>query len=196
MIRIILLLAIAAALFSCNQTNQLYDKPYFDFDSLVNKQITSLVSAKASLTKSVLLNGKQDQSTVTADSSVVAHELDVFSQLDFINKPLYRDGYEIQDGEKDTQSNLIIRKYVAKSPSPVPFVTFYYQDEFRHLKKIESVYQENNTLYSTQRQLRLEFDDLTGTVLISRYSLFGNQKMILNDSVKFSIEGTFLPGTH
>lgn len=196
MIRIILLLAIAAALFSCNQTNQLYDKPYFDFDSLVNKQITSLVSAKASLTKSVLLNGKQDQSTVTADSSVIAHELDVFRQLDFINKPLYRNGYEIQDGEKDTQSNLNIRKYVAKSPSPVPFVTFYYQDEFRNLKKIESVYQENNTLYSTKRQLRLEFDNLTGTVLISRYSLFGNQKMILNDSVKFSIEGTFLPGTH
>ncbi len=183
-------------LVSCNKTNQVYDKPYVDFDSLINSQITSLVRAKSSLTKSVLLDGKSDQSTVTLDSAIVAHELDVFRQLDFINKPLYRNGYEVIDGEKDTRSNLITRKYKSKNPSPIPIVIFYYHNDFSNIKKIESVYQEDNTLYSTRRELLLEFDDASGAQLLTRYSLKGIQKMILNDTVMFSIEGSFTPGRH
>ncbi len=181
---------------SCDQKNQEYDKPYFDFDSLVNVQITALVKAKASLTKSVVLDGKSDQSTIKVDSAMVAHELDVFRQLDFINKPLYRTNYQITEGEKDTQSNLITRKYKAKDAAPVSVVTFYYHNNFKQLRKIESEYQEDNTLYSTKRILQLEFDDASGTVLLSRYTLRGSQKMILNDSVKFSIEGVFSSGLH
>jgi hypothetical protein len=183
-------------LVSCNKTNQIYDKPYVDFDSLINSQITSLVQAKSSLSKSVMLDGKSDQSTITIDSAIVAHELDVFRQIDFINKPLYRNGYEVIDGEKDTRSNLTTRKYKSKNPSPIPIVIFYYHNDFSNILKIESVYQEDNTLYSTRRELLLEFDDASGTELITRYSLKGMQKMILNDTVMFSIEGSFTPGLH
>jgi hypothetical protein len=189
-------LGIAWVLVSCNKTNQVYDKPYVDFDSLINSHITSLVQAKSSLTKSVVLDGKSDQSTITLDSAIVAHELDVFRQLDFINKPLYRNGYEVIDGEKDTRSNLTTRKYQSKNPSPIPIVIFYYQNNFSNIKKIESVYQEDNTLYSTRRELLLEFDDASGTQMLSRYALKGIQKMILNDTVKFSIEGSFVSGQH
>lgn len=194
--RTFIFIGLVFVLVSCNKTNQVYDKPYVDFDSLINSQISSLVRAKSSLTISVLLDGKSDQSTVTLDSAIVAHELDVFRQLDFINKPLYRNGYEVIDGEKDTHSNLTTRKYQAKNPSPIPIVIFYYQNNFSNIKKIESVYQEDNTLYFTRRELVLEFDDASGTQLLTRYSLKGMQKMILNDSVMFSIEGSFTPGLH
>jgi ribosomal protein S8 len=189
-------LGLVLVLASCHKTNQVYDKPYVDFDSLINSQISSLVKANSSLTKSVVLDGKSDQSTITIDSAIVAHELDVFRQLDFINKPLYRKGYEVIDGEKDTHSNLTTRKYQAKNTSPIPIVIFYYQNNFSNIKKIESVYQEDNTLYSTRRELLLEFDDASGTKLLTRYSLKGIQKMILNDTVMFSIEGSFTPGLH
>lgn len=189
-------LGIVFVLVSCNKTNQVYNKPYVDFDSLINSQITSLVKVKASLTKSVMLDGKSDHSTVKIDSSIVAHELDVFRQLDFINKPLYRNGYEVIDGEKDTRSNLTTRKYKSKNPSPIPIVIFYYHNDFSNIIKIESVYQEDNTLYSTRRELLLEFDDASGIKLLTRYSLKGMQKMILNDTVLFSIEGSFKPGLH
>lgn len=194
MVRTLFFLVIAFIHVSCNKTNQVYDKPYVDFDSLINSQIKSLVRAKSSLTKSVVLDGKSDQSTITIDSAIVAHELDVFRQLDFINKPLYRNGYEVIDGEKDTRSNLTTRKYKSKNLSPIPIVVFYYHNDFFNIKKIESVYQEDNTLYSTRRELLLEFDDASGTQLLTRYSLKGIQKMILNDTVMFSIEGSFTSG--
>ncbi|MEQ1584645.1 MAG: hypothetical protein ABL895_02110 [Cyclobacteriaceae bacterium] len=195
-VRFLFFLTVVIACVSCNQTNLKYDKPYFDFDSLINTQVAELVKANASLSKTVSLDGRSDQSTMKIDSAILAHELDVFRQLDVINKPLYRDAYEILDGEKDRRSNLIVRQYKSKNPSPVPFVNFYYQNDFLHLKKMESYYVENNTLYSTKRQLQLEFDDTSGKLLLSRYILTGTQKMILSDSVKFSIEGSFLPTTH
>jgi hypothetical protein len=183
-------------LVSCNQTSLKYDKAYFDFDSLINSQVTSLAKTNASLSKTVLLDGKSDQATMRIDSAILAHELDVFRQLDLINKPLYRDAYEITDGEKDSRSNLLVRTYRSKKGSPVPFVNFYYQKDFLHLKKIESYYIENNTLYSTKRKLQLEFDDTSGHLLLSRYELTGTQKMILSDSVKFSIAGSFTSTLH
>lgn len=195
-VRSLFFLIAVIACVSCNQTNLKYDKPYFDFDSLINTQIASLVKVNASLSKTVSLDGKSDQSTMKTDSAILAHELDVFRQLDVINKPLYRDAYELSDGEKDSRSNLLVRRYKSKNPSPVPFVNFYYHNDFQHLKKIESYYFENNTLYLTKRNLQLEFDDTSGTLLLSRYELTGTQKMILSDSVKFSIAGSFMPAVH
>jgi len=195
-LRFLFFLISIITLVSCNQTSLKYDKPYFDFDSLINSQVASLVKANASLSKTVLLDRKSDQATMKIDSAIIAHELDVFRQLDLINKPLYRDAYEITDGEKDSRSNLLVRTYRSKRTSPVPFVNFYYQQDFLHLKKIESYYVENNTLYSTKRKLQLEFDDSSGHLLLSRYELTGTQKMILSDSVKFLIKGSFTPTLH
>jgi hypothetical protein len=177
---------------SCNKANLKYEKPYFDFDSLINAQSIALVSAGTTLSKSVSLNGTQDLSTVKTDSVVMAHELEVFRQLDVINKPLYRTAYDIVDGDRDLRSNLLMRTYKAKNPSPVPFITFYYLHDLNHLKKIESVYHENNTLYLTERTLYLEFDDISGLPSLTRYKVSGKQKMVLSDSVLFSIEGEFL----
>ncbi len=177
---------------SCNKSNLKYEKSYFDFDSLISSQSVALVKAGTLLSKSVSLNGKQDQSSIQTDSTLMAHELEVFRQLDVINKPLYKSAYVILGGDKDSRSNLRIRTYKSKNPSPVPFITFYYLNDWKHLKKIESVYQEDNTLYSTERHLQLEFDDRAGIPLLSRYNVTGKQKMILSDSVLFSIEGSFL----
>ncbi len=183
----------AVLLTACNKQNEKYDKAYFDFDSLVNAQVDVLAKAHSTLAKSVSLDGKVDQSSHATDSTLLAQELDVFRQLDLINKPLYRNTYEVIDGEKDTQSNLRVKRYKAKTPAPIAFVTFYYHDDFTQIKKIESVYQETNSLYATKRQLRLEFDDSTGTMVLSKYRMTGSQKMILSDSVKFTIEASFIP---
>ncbi len=193
MARCLCLFATIILLAACNKQNEKYDKAYFDFDSLVSAQVKVLAKAHSTLTKSVSLDGKVDQSTPATDSTLLAQELDVFRQLDLINKPLYRNTYEVTDQEKDTQSNLSIRKYKAKTPVPVAFVTFYYHNDFTQIKKIESVYQETNSLYATKRLLQLEFDDSTGTMMLSKFSMTGSQKMILSDSVQFTIEASFTP---
>jgi hypothetical protein len=181
---------------ACNRTSLQYDKAYFDFDSLINVQISSLQKAQPTISKKSVINGKEDDSSFTTDSLKLSNELDVFRQLDLINKPLYRNAYEIKDGEKDTKSNLLIRSYTAKSPSPVPIVKFYYRSSPRELKKIESVFHEENALYDTRRNLVLEFDDSSGSLLLSGYQLSGTQKMILNDTVNFSVKVSFSSAKH
>lgn len=187
--RILFFLGCGVFMVACRQAGKQYDKPYFDFDSLINAQHAALLQQPVTLSKTVVLDGKQDQFSFSVDSASLAHELDVFRQLDIINKPLYAKTYHITDGEKDTHSNLMMRKYVARNPAPIPGVTFYYQDRFDQLRKIESEYNENNTLYSTHRKLVLEFDNSSGKFLLTRYRLTGSQKMILSDSVLYTIEG-------
>jgi hypothetical protein len=194
--RFLLICSCAFIFSSCNRANQKYDKTYFDFDSLINVQVTGLLKTQSIISKKSVINGKEDDSSFVPDSLKLANELDVFRQLDLINKPLYRNAYEIKDGVKDTKSNLLIRSYTTKAPSPVPFVKFYYQSSPHGIKKIESVFQEENTLYNTRRNLLLEFDDSSGSWLFKRYQLSGIQKMILNDTVNFSVSVSFSSGKH
>jgi hypothetical protein len=183
------ILLLAISFIACKQANLKYDKPYFDFDSLVNVQIEKNSINKDSIHKVAVIDGKQDRSVFIIDSLRLAHEWDVFRQLDVINKPLYKGNYEITEG-KDTKSNLQVRTYQSKIKSPVPFVRFYFQNEFKNIKKIESNYEEKNSLYFTKRDLMMTLDDLSGESLIKNYSITGSQKMILSDSVKFSIRGS------
>jgi hypothetical protein len=183
------ILLLAISFIACKQANLTYDKPYFDFDSLVNVQIMKISNTKDSIRKDAVIDGKQDHSSFLIDSTRLAHEWDVFRQLDVINKPLYKGNYEITEG-KDTKSNLQVRTYQSKINSPVPYVRFYFQNDFKNLKKIESNYQEENALYFTERDLMIELDDVLGEPLFKRYSIMGSQKMILSASVKFSIHGS------
>jgi hypothetical protein len=187
--KILLLLLIGSSFTACKQSTLTYDKPYFDFDSLMTKQVTLLSKSNDSIKKVANMDGKEDTASFVADSTALAHELDVFLQLDIINKPLFKSAYSYLANEKDLKSNLSVRTYRLneKVKSPVSFVRFYYLDDFKNIKKIESSFQEQNTLYFSKRNLRLEFND---EMLLKAYSISGVQKMILNDSVKFTVSGS------
>jgi len=183
--------ACVVLLFSCDRQNLKYDKPYFNFDSLVNNQVQQIASAKARVIKKTFLNGKNDSTILLPDTTHWKHELDAFQQLDVINKPLFKGNYQAINQEDD-HSNLLVRSFTTKMKSPVPEVKFFYQDGYMKLKRIESVFNESNVLYSTSRKLTLEFEEQQGMAMISKYRVQGFQKMILSDSVKFSIEGKLL----
>jgi hypothetical protein len=180
---------LGSMLFSCQQANKKYDKPYLDFDSLVNVQIRYFASRKDSIHKIASIDGKQDESTFLVDSSKMAHEWDVFRQLDVINKPIYKGHYLVTE-EKDTKSNLTVRSYTADIKSAVPMVRFYFQNDFSNLKRIESRYVEQNALYYTDRDLILSLNGEPGRAFVYDYSIRGLQKMIFSDSVLFSIRGS------
>ncbi|MCU0369030.1 MAG: hypothetical protein MUF39_09400 [Cyclobacteriaceae bacterium] len=195
-----LLVFVSAALLliGCNRSNLKYEKPYIDFDSLVNQQVSLLLNEKISIQKHAELNGKIDDTTFTPDSLHLANELEIFRQLDVINKPIHRTSYTITDGEKDIKSNLLIYSYTFNPKGPqdrsaVSFIRFYYMSSPLNPKRIEAVYREENTLYVTERKLFMEFDDITGKNLLSKYKMEGMQKLILNDSTHFFIESTLTP---
>ncbi|MFN8888607.1 MAG: hypothetical protein ACK5WF_14195, partial [Cyclobacteriaceae bacterium] len=130
---------------SCKQSNEVYVKPYFDFDSLIHTQIQARAIQQKTIFKVASINNQKDSSSFQVDGTKLAHEWDAFLQLDVINKPMYKNNYEITE-RPDEKSNLTIRSYQAKIPSSVPFVHFYYQGSFANLKRIESTYVEKNVL--------------------------------------------------
>jgi hypothetical protein len=188
----ILTAASAAFLVSCNPVKLVYDKPYFDFDSLVEVQTKLIGTQNDSIKKIAAIDGKTDVSTFMVDTTGMKRELEVFKQLDVINKPLFKNAYALSNAIKDAKSNLLVKNYTIKkthkSKSPVPYVRIYYLNEFRHIKKIEALYKENNLLYSTHRYLVMEFDEAGNKLKLNNYLIKGFEKMILNDSVGFSIE--------
>lgn len=163
-------------------------KRYLDMDSLVNVQVKYLTQSKATLEKKATIGDKTSSSTAVPDSTSWSHELDVFRQLDLINRPIYRDVYVVSDGVKDSKSNLLIKSFDAPANSSVPYLRLYYQDTPTRLKKIEALYQETNALYGSQRKLEMLFDDTTGKPCLKGYLIIGNQKMILSDSVHYTIK--------
>lgn len=177
-----------ALLSSCNPRNLKYDKPYFDFDSLVHAQVITIGAANGSLHKKTFMNGRRDSTTFVPDTASWKRELDVFVQLDLINKPRYKDNYLLQL-RPDDHSNLIMHTYTPKIPSSVKELKFFYQEGSRKLRKIESNFRDENILFSTARKLSLEFDDEQGTMVITTFKVDGYQKMIFSDSVKFAILG-------
>jgi hypothetical protein len=160
------------------------------FDSLVSGNINYLVRQKALLRKHSVIGQKQDTITFEPDSTKWSNELDVFRQLSAFQRPAYRDDYVLTDGTKDSQSNLHVREFRASKPIPIPFIRFYYYQHLKNLKRIEAQYKENNTLYSTTRNLIMEFDERESKSILSHYTVDGLQQMILSDSVNYHIAGT------
>ncbi len=180
--------ALVAVFYSCHSENLKYDKPYFDFDSLVRTQVLTLGQMKASVRKNTSLNGKKDSTVFTPDSTEWKHELDAFQQLDVINKPLYKGNYQRND-YKDNHSNLFVHSYRSKVKSPVPEVRFFYLPDSKKLKHIEALFTEGNWIYTTSRRMMLEVDEFHGRPVIAGYRVHGFQKMMGSDTVTFSIEG-------
>ncbi len=183
-------------LISCRPANlKDYDKPYVDFDSLINNQIAQLAPVTNSIQKISSLDAAGDTATFKIDSTLLSNEWDVFRQLDVINKPIFKENYKVEE-RADEKSNLTIRSYTfignTTLKSPVPFVRFYYQTKFSNLKRIESEYEEQDALYYTNRKLNLFFNQTSKSNLIHYYTIEGSQKMIFSKAINLSIKGTFV----
>ncbi len=183
-----LVFIVAALIFSsCQKSDVKYDKQYFDFDSLISKQVKALTHSK--WRKVSRLNQKSDTAVIQPDS--MRAELDIFRQLDVINKPIFKEKYLIEE-KKDVHSNLMVRSYrfreedKGKLKSSVPFVDFYYYNQFSDLRKIVSVINERNLLFNSSRQLSLEFEEGNPKKVVA-YEIKAFQKMLLADSVILSI---------
>jgi hypothetical protein len=169
---------------SCSQTTRINDRAFYNIDSLVSRQIT--VVSNRELTKTAEINGKKDETTFVPDSLQWNNELDIFRQIDQVNKASFRDAYVVSD-TKDINSNLTVREIKSTQDIPVTLLKLYYLGTPVDLRRIEATLQEQNTLYVNKRIMILEFDDRQ---TLDRYSITGHQKMLMDDSVTFSIDGT------
>src|SRR5258708_25463098 len=130
MLRALFSLLIITQLTSCRNSDE---QANTYFDSLVVAQVGYLSRTSPSLSKVAKMDGKENQSTFTPDSTSWENELDVFRQLAIFERPAYQDAYLLQEGLEDKKSNLLIRHYVARREIPIPELKFYYYKQLKNL---------------------------------------------------------------
>jgi hypothetical protein len=175
-------------LFAACSNEQKATPKFFDFEGLITEQVTRLGHNKHVLNKTAIVSGHESDSTFLLSGKGWEAELEVFRQMETLNKPIYRSNYKIMDPVKDLRSNLKIREYTSHS-APITSMKFYYHNEFSQLKKIEAIALEKNILYSNGRNFTLEFEEVDGKPLLTHYGMTGFQKMFMRDTVRFSLQG-------
>jgi hypothetical protein len=182
------MIIVSAFIFLACQDNTRTSK-LFNIDSLVTQQVTFLSIGKPKLTKEAFLGSSHDQVEYVPDSVGWSKELDIFRQLETMNKPINKTKYLIDDGLYDPGSNLTVKAFTALEPLPVTSVRIFYDTDLQQPRKIEAVFSEENSLYESSKNLLLEFQVINNKNLLTYYSIDGGQKMILSDSVTFSVKG-------
>ena len=180
----------AVLCFACKQNSDTLAWSVFPVDSILSQQIVNLIAAKASVNKTVSMNGTQEQKSFTpADSTAWSDELQIFQQLLTINKPVNKDAYQDQT-VADTASNLTVRSLSTGQKIPLRELKIYYLENAKRIKKIEGFVSESNALYSSARILTLQFSEVHNKTMLTSYSVRGGQHMILGDSVQFEINSS------
>lgn len=164
---------------------------YYSIDSLVHAQVQYLKASKAVLTKKAEIDGVEEDTTITpVDSAAWANELDIFAELAVINSPGNASRYEVKRAEKDPNSNLSVDSFTGKDALPVVYLKTFYLNTPSQIRRVEALYQEENSLVKGSRLLIMEFQRIGNEIMLTSYSIEGSQKMFLGESVKFSIRGT------
>jgi hypothetical protein len=190
--KLTVLALLALLITSCDRKE--YEANLYPIDSLITAQIISLTAMQAVLQKQAIMGVKADSIVFTPkDTADWVSELDIFRQLAVINKPVSRASYLVDDGLYDPGSNLTVKVFTSTAPElPVQDFRVFYSRSARYPRKIEAHYNEETSLYKSSRLLRLEFQNINNKNVLTSYSVKGGQKMIMGDSVIFSVKGKIL----
>ncbi|MCU0418635.1 MAG: hypothetical protein MUC38_03170 [Cyclobacteriaceae bacterium] len=177
---------VALVMLACGKQTNTAQPLYFD--SLLYAQAHAYRVQPAGIEKYARVDDQTDTTWLAFDTGTLQREWDLFTPLNAFQKPAFADTYAVTV-EKDPHSNLTVKRYRSMQEVPVPQVEFYYLATPTRLRAIRAVFEERNLFYSTQRHLRLSFAEHGGQPVITEYAVAGYQKMVLADSVQFSITG-------
>lgn len=177
----------SALMFGC--ADKIKEQPistYYSVDSLLNRQLELLTKQAFKVEKSIAIDGEQELDTVTFDSLGWSNELAVFRIAD-INKPNLKDQYEATE---ERNEEMKIWHYVAKKKSlGIEFLHVYFNGA-NELQKLEAKYNEDNALYTSERNLTMYFSP--GRSMVESYKVNGSQTMVMTEPVNFSISSKIL----
>jgi len=181
-------LLLALVLSACNEKKVHEQQLLLDINQLIDAQITSLSQARDSIAKTSAMNGRQSFTLFLPTREILESELDMYRQLDDINKKTLRDGYTRSEVD-DTKSNLKIYQF-SNELARVSQVRIFYHEHLTQVKRIEGVVKEANQLYVNWKKLSLEFDEINGLPKLVAYGFDGYQKTVMRDTIHFSIRAS------
>ena len=155
------------------------DFKFVDLDSLLKSQVKVLNGKK--LEKGVSIKGKEEKLLLIPDSTELASDLKVFSDLN-LDQAKYNGEYDITK----SGNTIVFQRKGKKGPQKV-IVT---RNNTKQITSIEGHHNESNMVFDSSRKYLLEFNDSSS--LIRSYQFSGYQKLIFNDTVFFDIKARFL----
>ena len=184
----LIVLGLFGFLVSCSEGKKI--EALYPVDSLLNAQARYLAEKKALLKKVVALSGKEEEISLSPKDIIAwRNELEAFTALDVINKPINRRYYSVED-LSDNRSNLKVKSFATKEDLPVRFIKIYYYKEPNKLRRLEAQFKESNSLYNSSRDLAMDFQQFGDTIVLTSYNIIGGQKMLLDDSVQYRVRGS------
>lgn len=163
------------------------DKPVlFSISELIDEQILQLQQEGDSVTKVAEVDGKQSGRRFLPTAESWGAELDIYRQLDLVNKTIYESEFHQAGPLEDPKSNLQIQEFSSET-APLSLLLVYYQESVNRVRKIEGVLKESNPLYTSWKKLTLEFEETGGKASLTSYGIEGFQKVAFRDTVRFSI---------
>lgn len=176
---------------SCKQENK-NEILLYNLDSLIDVQVKLLATQKASYKKTAQLDSRETStSSQPVDTTAWNKELEIFTELSAVNNPVNKTQYNIESGIPDSKSNLLIKSASAKDESlPIRYLRVYYLPTPFQVKRIEGFMQKDKEFYKSARYFNMEFEEIKQQTTLKAYSILGGQKMLLRDSVTFSVHAS------
>lgn len=153
---------------------------YYNVDSLITAAAEKSIGNGESLTivKEVSIDGETEEKSLNLGKAELETELRLFRELD-LNQPALLYSYD-----RSKQNNII--SYRLKNAEEQTGIISLDISEDGEKKLIEGVFKEDNPIYYTNRRLRLTIENGK----LSSYGMTGKQKMILKDTIHYSMKGT------
>lgn len=159
---------------------------YFDLQGFLDRQIQDLNQDQPEVLKTVR-DQQGEVETGTVRNLNWERELDLFREVD-LNRPALRDYFTITR-HTDPATGHTTERY---ERVPGAYTNIRYLevelDENRQLRQMQAATQQDNALFYTQRQLQLSTDAAQGQPRLNHYRVTGVQKLILTDSVHYTLE--------
>lgn len=168
-------------LFGCKSEVKRSYQTLFNVDSLVEKQISLLEQVNAKGTKLVTVGASRD----TVEFSGIEQwkvELEVFKQLDMINRPANQDLYTVRRDEP----NMVVIAPVKDTPKSIALTLTY--DSADLLVGLDAEYNNHTAIFSTRSLMHMSFATVGSEQLLTSYRVSGGQKLMMGDSATFSLK--------
>jgi hypothetical protein len=163
---------------------------FYPVDSLLDNQVRQLTRSRATLSKIARMGQEESAAEyIPADTTGWQKELEVFYQINAINKPVNKSSYSIEN-RRDESTGLQLKTFYSSEEVPVRMLKVYFRDTPLLPDMIEASVTEVNSMFKGTRNLQLKFAQENDNIVLTGYTIDGGQKMFLADSVRYNIKGS------
>ena len=180
----VLWLLTTCSISSGNQKEARKIDAYFDLAGLMQQQVAYLSETNPKINKNAIIDGQQE--ALEQDSVNWEKELNIFAKAD-INKPRLLSQYRTNTYTDDAGHRVTQYQNVDKHVSGVIKMEIVEDPSSNKLLNIFIESGEYNTLFTSEVELEMRFEEKKNEPRLTSYSISGFEKVILRDTMRYLV---------